>query len=102
MMTLKQDLDRRIALSQTSARGNYRVTYVFIIVGVLASIATTISVAARRLTPEINATLATLPGIVVMILSTLRLEKRSQWWWKKHFRLIELQSELENGANESR
>ena len=94
-MTFVQDLARRIASSESKAIVNYRIAYLFVILGVLSSVVATISVAAGVLTPVINATLAALPGIIVMILNTFKFESRSKWWWTKNFRLIDLQSELE-------
>ena len=101
-MAFADELSSRIAGSESKARGNYHVAYFFIIIGVVASSAATISVAASVLSPVINATFATLPGIVVMVLNTFKFEARSKWWWQKNFYLLELQAELKmDGSNES-
>src|SRR5210317_1045134 len=93
---LKQDLDRRITASESRAKSNYIVAYLVIALGVVSSSAATISVAAQALTPVGNAVIAAIPGICVMILNTFKFEARSRWWWRKNFRLIEIQAQLEH------
>ena len=100
-MTLDEDLLRRVSGCRRKALTNYYAEYVFLAISVVASAAATISVAAGGLTKEINAILAAIPGIVLLITSTFRFESRSDWWWKKYEVLESLYRELKfEGATE--
>ena len=66
------------------ALANYYSEYVFLAISVIATASATISVAAGTLTKEINAILAALPGITLLITKTFQFESRSNWWWKRY------------------
>ncbi|MFA5019290.1 MAG: hypothetical protein WC504_17195 [Methylobacter sp.] len=83
-MNLDEDLARRVSGCRKKALLNYYAEYVFLAISVIASTAATISVASGGLTKEINAILAALPGIVLLITNTFRFESRSDLWWKKY------------------
>jgi hypothetical protein len=94
------DLAGRIAASKTRGKRSQFEAYVFITIGVAASAAATISVAAEANTPTINATLTAIPGIVVMVLKTFKFEQQSKWWWEKYHGLLKIQAEQKpDGSN---
>jgi hypothetical protein len=94
------DLARRIEASEAMGKRNSSAAYGFIAIGVFASAAATISVAAGTLTPAMNAVLAALPGIVVTVLNTFKFEQQSKWWWKKNLMLTKIKAGLQrDGSN---
>jgi hypothetical protein len=83
-MTLADDLSARVAGCVWRARVNYFVAYALLAVAVGASATSAIAVASDAWTKEVNAILASLPGIIVLATSTFRFEARADWWWSKH------------------
>lgn len=101
-MTLADDLIERISGCRRNARGNYFVAYFFLCVAVAASATATISVAAGSFPKELNAALAALPGIILLVTTTFKFEARSGWWWDKYYGLDALYRELKyEAASES-
>ena len=100
-MNTQEDLTARIKASEFRGKGNDFAAFIFVALGVSASAATTISVAAGALTPEINATLAALPGIVVMVLKTFKFDQRGKWWWEKYHGLLKIEARLQSDDSNS-
>jgi hypothetical protein len=84
---LEQDLAGRVAGCGLRHRLNYFFAYAFLVVGVVASAWATVAVAAGTQNPSLNAVLAALPGVSVMVLSTFKFSDRADWWSKKGQRL---------------
>src|SRR5262245_28627789 len=102
-MKLEDDLAERISGCRRNARANYFAEYFFLCIAVAASATATISVAADSSFPkELNAALAALPGIILLLTSTFKFEARSGWWWDKYYGLDQLYRELKyEDASES-
>jgi hypothetical protein len=98
-MSLHDELAAKCTDSIRIARANYYCAYFLLGVAVVASAAASIAVAAdldwKNAT---KATLAALPGIVVLVMTTFRFDARAQWWWARHHAMDALRRELEYEA----
>src|SRR6267378_5381683 len=84
---LAEDLKKRIDGCRARARTNYYAAYGVGIVGFVASIIASISVASEWHHKGLVATIAALPAVVVGLTSFFKFEARSDWWWEKHHKL---------------
>lgn len=93
MDDLRAHLAERASRTRKHARKNYFAAYALFLIAITSSAAATISVSVG-LAKELSAILAAMPGIMLLVNNTLKLEARSRWHWNKAHRLEQLLREL--------
>jgi len=93
-MTLGDDLRIRANGCARVARANYYAAYVFLAIGVVASAWASIAIASGNGSKELNAALAAVSGVIVLVTNTFKFAPKSDWWWAKYHRLDALHRRL--------
>jgi hypothetical protein len=97
-----EDLKHRYEGCRWRARVNYFAAYLFVIVAVSSSAAATLSVAIGMWPKAVNAVLAALPGVMVLVNRQFKFEERAKWWFEKFYGIEALYRGLvREGRNEA-
>ena len=95
--TLIAELNKNITHYKKYARSNYRTAYIVTGIAVLASVSTTIAVAAGigKDHNVVISILAAVPAVILVVTSTFQFEQKSSWHWRKTRALQALLRQLE-------
>jgi hypothetical protein len=81
--SFEDELRQTIHDSTKWARRNYVYAHVTFILSVLGSFLATVLAASEYHNSVVTASLAALPGLMLLINNTLRFEERTKWFWRK-------------------
>lgn len=102
MEELRAEMAREIARSRKLARRNYLAAYVLFVISIGATVVAAL-VSASDADPAVRAALTTIPGAAVLINSTLKLQEKARWYWRrvKRIEAFVRRSKLANASVES-
>jgi hypothetical protein len=93
---MKDDIDA----CTRSARRNYAWAYFFLVVALTATVASTVISALDAIPGPVRAAVAAIPGIVVLINSTLNFEQKSRYCWLRVRSVEGLLRQLRDGGQQ--
>lgn len=79
--TFENELQSTLKQCAKWSRRNYTYAHVVFFLSILGSFAASVLAAAEYQAKDITAALAALPGLVLIINTTLRFEERTKWFW---------------------
>ncbi|MCE4073569.1 MULTISPECIES: hypothetical protein [Pseudomonas] len=82
-----KSLEHRVKGCAKRNRRNYYAAFFLLAASVLFSVGTAIAVAVDSLPKAVVASLASIPGVFILINTTFRFEERSRWYWRKRTKL---------------
>lgn len=91
---LRAELETEITLCAPKAKGNYWISLILMSVAVIASVVAGIGGLSETFGSQITGFLALIPGAIALMASNMKFQDKSNWHYRKMYRLSELRSRL--------
>lgn len=83
MERLLSQIHKEIVCSRRRARRNYWAAYSVYVAALLATVGATFVTASEYFEPLERAFVTALPGLIVLVSSTLQFQQKSHWYWMR-------------------